>query len=136
MLFHSLTVFNHYIYKAISSPPTVMRRNVGARDTGFLLLFVVFPICSAIVSFFPRFLSTRFLITAISYYRGGRCNRGLERALQCTGKFQKQGRHALWSPVHTGGEIHTVFDEEFDFQVKNSQFRLLGSKHLERKNLA
>ena len=38
-------------------------------------------------------------------------------------------------PYIPGGEIYTVFDEESDFQVKNSQFRRLGSKARERKNL-
>ena len=26
-------------------------------------------------------------------------------------------------PVHARGEIYTVFDEESDFQIENSQFR-------------
>ena len=33
-----------------------------------------------------------------------------------------------------GGEIYTVFVEEADLQVKNSQFRRPGSKNMERKN--
>ena len=31
-------------------------------------------------------------------------------------------------PVHPGGEIYTVFDEESEFQVENSQFRQPGPK--------
>ena len=31
-------------------------------------------------------------------------------------------------PVHARGEIYTVFDEESDFQVENSQFRQPGPK--------
>ena len=31
-------------------------------------------------------------------------------------------------PVHPGGEIYTVFDEESDFQVGNEQFRQPGPK--------
>ena len=40
-----------------------------------------------------------------------------------------------WSPVHTEGEIYTVFDEESESQIKHSQFRRVGSKIMERKNL-
>ena len=31
-------------------------------------------------------------------------------------------------PVHPGGEIYTVFDEESEYQVENSQFRQPGPK--------
>ena len=56
------------------TPPTVIRKNVGARDTGhFLNIFFQFFLYYFFIQFFPRFLSTRFLITAISYYRGKRC---------------------------------------------------------------
>ena len=37
----------------------------------FLIIVQFFLYCSANFTVFPRFLNTRFLITAISYYRGG-----------------------------------------------------------------
>ena len=36
---------------------------------------------------------------------------------------------SFWKlPVHPGGEIYTVFDEESDYQVENEQFRRQSSK--------
>ena len=35
-------------------------------------------------------------------------------------------------PVHAGGDIDTVFDEESCFKVKNAQFRQPGAKHMEK----
>ena len=59
----------------------------------------------------------------------------------CTGEFEKQGGMPEISlgktmekpifrklPLHPGGEIYTVFDEESDFQVENAQFGQPGSK--------
>ena len=55
-------------------PSTVIRKTIGARDTRISYVFLSFSyefLC--ILQFSLRFLSTRFLITAISYYQGGRC---------------------------------------------------------------
>ena len=39
------------------------------------------------------------------------------------------GKPNFWKlPVHSGGEIYTVFDEESDFQVENEQLRHQRSK--------
>ena len=35
-------------------------------------------------------------------------------------------------PVHAGGVIYTVFDEESGFKVRNAQFRQPGAKHMEK----
>ena len=37
-------------------------------------------------------------------------------------------------PVHARGEIYSVFDEESDFQVENSQFRQPGQKIWKKPN--
>ena len=38
-------------------------------------------------------------------------------------------------PVHAGVDMFTVFDGEFEFQVKNIQFRHRGSKTTEKLNV-
>ena len=59
-----------------TSSATVVRKHIGARDTGHFLYFYSFSYI-ALLHFeaFPKFLSTRFLIIAISDYRGGTCTR-------------------------------------------------------------
>ena len=52
-------------------PPTGIRTDIGAGDTRISNICALY--CLFVSTAFLGFLSTRILITTISYYRGGRC---------------------------------------------------------------
>ena len=66
------TWLNYYYLLKNYTPPTVIRKNIGARDTGFFLYFCSFScIFLLFFSVFSRFLSISISYHRFSYYREG-----------------------------------------------------------------
>ena len=108
----------------LTPPSTVIRKKNyrGSRYSDFLYfsqICLLFPLTTIL---FLRFLSTRFLITVISYYRGERCSHNLmcwsKRAKSLAQKRRR--RRYVSKGQHMGTcNIHTIWAHRILFTVLN-----------------